>query len=36
MAQFERVGSVYRRKESIWPGVIAFVIFLIIIGAAIG
>lgn len=36
MAKYEHVGNVYRKKESVWPGVVAFVIFLIIIGAAIG
>ncbi len=30
------VGTVYKKEESVWPAVIAVVIFLIIIGAAIG
>lgn len=37
MAKYDPVGTVYRkRKEPVWPAVIAVVIFLIIIGAAIG
>lgn len=37
MAKWEPAGTVYRKKkESAWPAVIAVVIFLIIIGAAIG
>ena len=30
------VGTVYKKESSVWPGIIAVVIFLIVIGAAIG
>ena len=36
MAKYRHVGNVYKKEESVWPAVIAVVIFLIIIGAAIG
>lgn len=36
MAKYERVGSVYRKKDNPWPVVIGIVIMLIVIGAAIG
>ncbi len=32
MARYERVGTVYRKKDNPWPAVIGIVIALIIIG----
>lgn len=36
MAKFRHQYSVYKKEESVWPGVIVVVIVLIVIGAAIG
>ena len=36
MARYRRVGSVYKKEESVWPAVVGVVILLIIIGAVIG
>lgn len=36
MARHKVRGLLVEREESVWPAVIAVVIFLIIIGAAIG
>jgi len=36
MAKWEPAGTVWRKKNSAWPGVITVVIILIVIGAAIG
>ncbi len=36
MPKYRHVGNVYKKEENVWPVVIAAVIFLIIIGAAIG
>lgn len=36
MPKYRHVGNVYKKEESVWPAVIAAVIFLIIIGATIG
>jgi len=36
MAKYKPVGTVWKKKESSWPAVIAVVIFFIIIGAVFG
>lgn len=36
MARHRVRGVIVEREESVWPAVVAVVIFLIIIGAAIG
>jgi hypothetical protein len=36
MGRYRHVGNIYRKEPNPWPGVIFFVVLLIIIGAAIG
>lgn len=36
MAKYDRVGTVWKKKESAWPVVIGVVLFFVVIGAIFG